>query len=211
MCCPSRDRRAGAACCEQCTCSGSWSGGAGKGDSECRAWERQGAETDGAGVFAATGAGAQARMSLPCVVVAPPTMCVLGRRHWTCVTATRKWLRVCCLVDNFIALHIVVRLQKPIDRIAPTMGQSGSKEDIVKVAQTPAGYQPPLGAVNPVRRQHRSRVDRLHVDLLLTNDLHCHASQSNPLVYFDVKLDRYGEGTKLGRIVMELKAVRASV
>lgn len=36
-------------------------------------------------------------------------------------------------------------------------------------------------------------------------------SQANPLVYFDIKLDRYGEGTKLGRIVMELKAVRRAV
>lgn len=30
--------------------------------------------------------------------------------------------------------------------------------------------------------------------------------QSNPQVYFDVKIGRVGEGTPLGRIVMELKA-----
>lgn len=31
------------------------------------------------------------------------------------------------------------------------------------------------------------------------------ALQNNPLVYFDMKLGRYGDGQPLGRIVMELK------
>jgi hypothetical protein len=31
-------------------------------------------------------------------------------------------------------------------------------------------------------------------------------SQGNPIVYFDIKLGRYGEGTPLGRILIELKA-----
>jgi len=59
------------------------------------------------------------------------------------------------------------------------MGASQSKpEDIVAIAKTPLpGYNPPLGSPSP----------------------------SNPLVYFDIKLGRYGEGTPLGRIVMELK------
>jgi peptidyl-prolyl isomerase F (cyclophilin D) len=30
--------------------------------------------------------------------------------------------------------------------------------------------------------------------------------QENPLVYFDINIGRYGDATKLGRIVMELKA-----
>ena len=58
------------------------------------------------------------------------------------------------------------------------MGAASSKpEDIVAVAQQPVSYTPPLGAPNP----------------------------ENPLVYFDIKLDRYGEGVPLGRITMELK------
>jgi peptidyl-prolyl isomerase F (cyclophilin D) len=58
------------------------------------------------------------------------------------------------------------------------MGAASSKpEDIVAVAQQPISYSPPLGAPNP----------------------------ENPLVYFDIKLGRYGEGTPLGRITMELK------
>eukprot|EP00889_Picochlorum_renovo_P000755 jgi/Picre1/27785/NNA_000749.t1 len=59
------------------------------------------------------------------------------------------------------------------------MGASQSKpEDIVAIAKTPLpSYNPPLGSPSP----------------------------SNPLVYFDMKLGRYGEGTPLGRIVMEIK------
>jgi peptidyl-prolyl isomerase F (cyclophilin D) len=30
--------------------------------------------------------------------------------------------------------------------------------------------------------------------------------QGNPIVYLDIKLGRYGEGTPLGRVVIELKA-----
>lgn len=48
------------------------------------------------------------------------------------------------------------------------MGQTGSKVDIVKVAQTPAEYQPPLGAVNPVRVCHKGR--QIVCDML-TDDL----------------------------------------
>jgi len=58
------------------------------------------------------------------------------------------------------------------------MGAASSKpEDIVAVAQQPISFAPPLGAPNP----------------------------ENPLVYFDIKLGRYGDGTPLGRITMELK------
>lgn len=58
------------------------------------------------------------------------------------------------------------------------MGAASSKpEDIVAVAQQPTSYTPPLGSPNP----------------------------ENPLVYFDIKLGRYGEGAPLGRITMELK------
>lgn len=46
------------------------------------------------------------------------------------------------------------------------------------MASTPISYSPPLGAPN----------------------------EENPLVYFDIKLGRYGEGTKLGRVVFELKS-----
>lgn len=61
------------------------------------------------------------------------------------------------------------------------MGGGGSKsaEDVVEIANTPvAGFLPPLGPVNP----------------------------TNPIVFFDISLGRYGEGTTLGRITMELKA-----
>jgi peptidyl-prolyl isomerase F (cyclophilin D) len=45
------------------------------------------------------------------------------------------------------------------------------------VASRPISYSPPLGAPNP----------------------------ANPLVYFDIQLGRYGDGTALGRVVVELK------
>lgn len=60
------------------------------------------------------------------------------------------------------------------------MGAEGSKQagEVVAIAQTAGkGYQPPLGP----------------------------PKSSNPLVYFDVKLGRYGEGVNLGRVVIELK------
>jgi len=60
-----------------------------------------------------------------------------------------------------------------------TSGSKLSESDIVAMASTPSSaYRPPLGPANP----------------------------ANTLVYFDMKLGRYGEGTKLGRIVMELKS-----
>jgi hypothetical protein len=34
--------------------------------------------------------------------------------------------------------------------------------------------------------------------------------QGNPIVYLDIKLGRYGEGTPLGRVMIELKARRAA-
>ncbi|MEW5300714.1 MAG: hypothetical protein WDW36_003624 [Sanguina aurantia] len=62
------------------------------------------------------------------------------------------------------------------------MGNSSSsamtKEAVQKLAQTSTPFLPPLGAPNP----------------------------ANPLVYFDIKLGRYGDAVPLGRIVMELKA-----
>mmetsp|Transcript_13275 Transcript_13275/g.25456 ORF Transcript_13275/g.25456 Transcript_13275/m.25456 type:complete len:283 (+) Transcript_13275:85-933(+) len=57
-------------------------------------------------------------------------------------------------------------------------GASKSLEDVVAIANTPIEYLPPLGPAKP----------------------------SNPQVYFDMVLGRYGDATKLGRIVMELKA-----
>jgi peptidyl-prolyl isomerase F (cyclophilin D) len=60
------------------------------------------------------------------------------------------------------------------------MGAAGSKlsqEQIQELASTKSQYAPPLGQPNP----------------------------SNTLVFFDIKLGRYGEGTPLGRIVMEVK------
>ncbi|KAG2497290.1 hypothetical protein HYH03_004873 [Edaphochlamys debaryana] len=60
------------------------------------------------------------------------------------------------------------------------MGQSQSANPaaIAQLAQQKTAYLPPLGAPNP----------------------------ENPLVFFDIKLGRYGDSTPLGRIVMELKA-----
>ncbi|GIL93356.1 hypothetical protein Vretifemale_20762 [Volvox reticuliferus] len=57
-------------------------------------------------------------------------------------------------------------------------GQSANKDAIGQIAKTKVAYMPPLGSPNPV----------------------------NPLVYFDIKLGRYGDATPVGRIVMELKA-----
>ena len=57
------------------------------------------------------------------------------------------------------------------------MGGAASKpEDILKVVDTPVNYQPPL-----------------------------EVNGANTMVYFDIQLGRYGDATKLGRIVMELK------
>ncbi|GLC43998.1 hypothetical protein PLESTB_000218300 [Pleodorina starrii] len=56
-------------------------------------------------------------------------------------------------------------------------GQSANKDAIVQMAKAKVAYAPPLGSPNP----------------------------ANPLVYFDIKLGRYGDATPLGRIVMELK------
>jgi peptidyl-prolyl isomerase F (cyclophilin D) len=59
------------------------------------------------------------------------------------------------------------------------MGGSASKpDDIVALAQAPVAYSPPYGP--PVK--------------------------GNPLVFFDIKLGRYGDSTPLGRVVIELKA-----
>ncbi|CAG9462463.1 unnamed protein product [Pedinophyceae sp. YPF-701] len=59
------------------------------------------------------------------------------------------------------------------------MGQGPSTAQIADMAkQSDAGYNPPLGPPNP----------------------------SNPQVYFDIQLGRYGDATKLGRVVMEIKA-----
>ncbi|EFJ50077.1 hypothetical protein VOLCADRAFT_80339 [Volvox carteri f. nagariensis] len=57
-------------------------------------------------------------------------------------------------------------------------GQSANKDAIAQMAKAKVAYAPPLGPTNP----------------------------ANPLVYFDIKLGRYGDATPLGRIVMELKA-----
>eukprot|EP00237_Pycnococcus_provasolii_P011105 CAMPEP_0198712254 /NCGR_PEP_ID=MMETSP1471-20131121/4121_1 /TAXON_ID=41880 /ORGANISM="Pycnococcus provasolii, Strain RCC733" /LENGTH=299 /DNA_ID=CAMNT_0044472203 /DNA_START=54 /DNA_END=957 /DNA_ORIENTATION=- len=58
------------------------------------------------------------------------------------------------------------------------MGASASKDDITSKASQNVQYAPPLGA----------------------------PAGDSPRVFFDIALDRYGEGTKLGRIVIELKA-----
>ncbi|GIL61248.1 hypothetical protein Vafri_15606 [Volvox africanus] len=57
-------------------------------------------------------------------------------------------------------------------------GQSANKYAIGQIAKTKVAYVPPLGPPNP----------------------------ANPLVYFHIKLGRYGDATPLGRIIMELKA-----
>ena len=58
------------------------------------------------------------------------------------------------------------------------MGAGASKpEDVAALAKQPVTYSPPLGPPNP----------------------------QNPLVYFDLKLGRYGEGTPIGKIIIELK------
>ena len=57
------------------------------------------------------------------------------------------------------------------------MGGAASKpEDILKVVDQPVNYQPPL-----------------------------EVNGANTMVYFDLQLGRYGDATKLGRVVMELK------
>mmetsp|Transcript_7789 Transcript_7789/g.34796 ORF Transcript_7789/g.34796 Transcript_7789/m.34796 type:complete len:198 (-) Transcript_7789:142-735(-) len=57
------------------------------------------------------------------------------------------------------------------------MGGAASKpEDILKVVDQPVNYQPPL-----------------------------EVNGDNTMVYFDLQLGRYGDATKLGRVVMELK------
>lgn len=60
------------------------------------------------------------------------------------------------------------------------MGGSSSKsvEGAVQIAKSSISYSPPLGPPNP----------------------------SNPIVFLDVALGRYGDATKLGRILIELKA-----
>ncbi|KAI3433293.1 hypothetical protein D9Q98_003112 [Chlorella vulgaris] len=59
------------------------------------------------------------------------------------------------------------------------MGAGASKpEDLAAIAQAPINYKPPLGPPNP----------------------------DNPVVFFDIKLGRYGDATPLGRIEIELKA-----
>ena len=66
----------------------------------------------------------------------------------------------------------------PHSTYTPAMGASASKDDITSKASQPVQYAPPLGA----------------------------PAGDSPRVFFDIALDRYGEGTKLGRIVIELKA-----
>lgn len=57
------------------------------------------------------------------------------------------------------------------------MGAAQSKDAITEIANSKVAYTAPLGAPNP----------------------------ANTLCYFDMKLDRYGDGTPLGRVVFELK------
>ncbi|GAQ81118.1 Peptidyl-prolyl cis-trans isomerase [Klebsormidium nitens] len=58
------------------------------------------------------------------------------------------------------------------------MGGGGSKVDAMAVVNSSVDFRPPMGP----------------------------PSADNPLVYFDIKLGRYGDAKPLGRIVMELKA-----
>lgn len=77
--------------------------------------------------------------------------------------------------------------------------QSGNKDEIVAIARTPVEYTPPFGCVAPCAHPGKHAAsdsplrDRLPV-------------KGNPIVYFDIKLGRYGDSTPLGRVVMELKA-----
>eukprot|EP00959_Pyramimonas_sp_CCMP1952_P269928 5643505-Pyramimonas_sp.AAC.1 len=73
------------------------------------------------------------------------------------------------------------------------MGGGGSKSvaDVQAIANTPVeGFMPALGPVNPVRPSTWLVPDRS-------------TGQANPKVFFDISLGRYGDGDKLGRIVME--------
>ena len=99
------------------------------------------------------------------------------------------------------------------------MGANGSKpEDIAALASSPVAYSPPLGPPNPVSRfimalvgapaagtgsgaYHHPACRRPPPDAASRPPL-----QANPVVYFDIKLGRYGAGTPLGRIEIELKA-----
>lgn len=58
------------------------------------------------------------------------------------------------------------------------MGGGGSKVDAMSVADSSVDFQPPMGP----------------------------PSADNPLVYFDIKLGRYGDAKPLGRIVMEVRS-----
>jgi hypothetical protein len=60
--------------------------------------------------------------------------------------------------------------------VSAAMGQGGSKVDAMAVANSPVDYKPPMGP----------------------------PEKGNPLVFFDIKLGRYGDGKPLGRIVMEV-------
>ena len=70
-----------------------------------------------------------------------------------------------------------IRAYDPQIQPTRTMGGAASKpEDILKVVDQPVNYQPPL-----------------------------EVNGDNTMVYFDLQLGRYGDATKLGRVVMELK------
>lgn len=86
------------------------------------------------------------------------------------------------------------------------MGGSSSKsmDEIAAIAKTPIAYTPPLGELNPVRKCLDAGTERLE-NWDVSPGLLVLVFQANPLVFFDMKLGRYGEGVKLGRIVMELK------
>lgn len=57
-------------------------------------------------------------------------------------------------------------------------GNSKSVDGAVQIAKSSVSYSPPLGPPN----------------------------SSNPIVFLDIALGRYGDATKLGRILIELKA-----
>ena len=101
------------------------------------------------------------------------------------------------------------------------MGAGGSKpEDIAAMARTTVAYSPPLGPPNPVSRcawreiapagaggsASRRQETAFALSTPAPAPAGCSPVQANPVVFFDIKLGRYGEGTPLGRVEIELKA-----
>ena len=138
------------------------------------------------------------------------------------VWAVRGGAATCCTVSagcelEWSSLRCQVydaSLATPCTHLLPaaTMGAGGSKpEDIAKLAQDDGGYKPPLGPPNPVsccqacrRSGCEASPNGVGSPVIKQNDLP-HLPQENPIVWFDMRLGRYGDATPLGRIEIEVK------